>query len=208
MQKREVLHLNRHMHKYRKMISKISVRTLLYLFIISGLISIFALRQNNEHMVKLRNDVYAADKNNGDVNAALNNLRRFVYGHMNTNLSSGNNNIKPPIQLKYTYQRLYEAQEAQIQADNQQIYTDAQNYCQSINNAYFGTTRVPCVQNYVVNHGIKSTDISIPAGLYQFDFVSPDWSPDTAGWSLVISSLLLLGLVIKYSSSKIRLERE
>src|SRR5579862_992563 len=185
-------------------IGRISARTWLILFIVSGLVCVFALRANNEHMVRLRNDLYAADQSNGDVNGALNKLRSYVYAHMNTNLSSGNDNIKPPIQLKYTYQRLYSAQLNQIQAANQQIYTDAQNYCQSINQAYFGTTREPCVQNYVINHGIKSANISIPAGLYEFDFVRPNWSPDFARWSLLISFIFLLAFLIKFARNKFR----
>lgn len=153
-------------------------------------------------MVELRNDVYEADKNNGDVNMALNDLRRYVYGHMNTNLSSGNNNIKPPIQLKYTYQRLLENEQAKIESKNSQIYTDAQNYCQSINNAYYGTTRVPCVQNYVVTHGVDTTLPTIPPGLYQFDFVSPAWSPDLAGFSLIASILFFAGFIRSYIKQK------
>ncbi len=154
-------------------------------------------------MVGLRAAVYTADKDNKDVNTALNNLRKYVYSHMNTNLSGGNNNIKPPIQLKYTYQRLYQDQQGQVEAANQKIYTDAQNYCQSINQAYFGTTRVPCVQNYVVNHGVKEANINIPAGLYQFDFVSPSWSPDLAGWSLVASLILLAATCLRFAISKL-----
>jgi hypothetical protein len=192
------------MKKIFGQIVRVSARTWLYLFIVSSIVCVFSLRHNNQQMVKLRDMVYAADKDNKDVNAALNNLRAYVYGHMNTNLSSGNNNIKPPIQLKYTYQRLVDAQQNQVQAANQQIYTDAQNYCQSINNAYFGTTRVPCVQNYVVNHGVQEANINIPAGLYQFDFTSPSWSPDLAGWSLAASLIFLLALVVRFGFDKFR----
>jgi hypothetical protein len=190
------------MPKLIKNFLKVPTKTLLFLFIAMAIICVLALRHNNQTMVNLRNAVYAADKNNGDVNTALNNLRRYVYSHMNTNLSSGNNNIKPPIQLKYTYQRLYDAQANKVQTANQQLYTDAELYCQSINQAYFGTTRVPCVQNYVVNHGLKEANINIPAGLYQFDFTSPTWSPDLAGWSLVASISLLLALIIRLIYSR------
>jgi hypothetical protein len=183
---------------------KVSAQTWLFLFIISAVICVAALRNNNQTMIDLREAVYATDKNNGDVNAALNKLRAYVYSHMNTDLSSGGNNIKPPIQLKYTYQRLYDAQLNQVQSANQQLYTDAENYCQSINKAYFGTTRVPCVQNYVVNHGLKQADISIPAGLYEFDFVSPVWSPDLAGFSLLATSAFGIAFLIKYGSSRLR----
>ena len=102
----------------------------LALFLVSALISLSTLRGNNQQMIKLRGAVYAADKDNTDVNAALNNLRAYVYSHMNTSLSSGGNAIKPPIQLKYTYQRLQTAEQARVDTANAQIYTDAQNYCQ------------------------------------------------------------------------------
>lgn len=155
--------------------------------------SVLALRHNNQTMVKLRDAVYAADKDNQDVNAALNNLSHYVHRHMNTNLSSGNNNIKPPIQLKYTYQRLVEAQQNQLQTNNQKLYADAQNACRSAGDTSFDTA---CVQNYVVSHGGQG-DINVPAGLYQFDFVSPTWSPDLAGWSLAASSVLLIALIAR-----------
>lgn len=185
------------MKKNLNRLLEVSARTWLYLFAVSAIFCVLALRQNNQHMIVLRDAVYTADKNNGDVNTALNNLRKYVFEHMNTNLSSGNSNIKPPIQLKYTYQRLYDAQLGQVEAANQKIYTDAQNYCQSINNAFYGTTRVPCVQNYVINHGVKGADVKIPAGLYQFDFASPSWSPDLAGWSLIATIILLLAAAVK-----------
>ena len=191
------------MKKALRRIGRVTYRTWLYLFIIVAIVCVLALRHNNQEMAKLRSAVYTTDKNNGDVNTALNNLRQYVYAHMNTSLSSGNNNIKPPIQLQYTYQRLYDAQFNQVEAANQKIYTDAQNYCQSINQAYFGTTRVPCVQNYVINHGVKAANINIPAGLYEFDFVSPTWSPDLAGWSLLVSIVLAAAFLAKYSFSKL-----
>lgn len=187
------------MKKMLQRIGQLTARTWLYLFIVTAIVCVLALRHNNQTMIKLREAVYTADKNNGDVNTALNNLRAYVYAHMNTDLSSGGNNIKPPIQLKYTYQRLYDAQLNQVQSANQGLYTDAENYCQSINHAYFGTTRVPCVQNYVINHGLKQADINIPAGLYEFDFVSPSWSPDLAGFSLILTLVFLTAFVIRFS---------
>lgn len=191
------------MLKVTKNFIRIPTKTFFYAFLLLGLISVLALRHNNQTMIKLRSQVYDADRKNVDVNPSLNQLRAYVFGHMNTNLSSGNNNIKPPIQLKYTYQRLYDAQANKVQAANQKLYTDAELYCQSINSAYYGTTRVPCVQNYVINRGLKTANVSIPAGLYEFDFASPRWSPDIAGWSLVLSILSLLGLITRLAYSKI-----
>ena len=146
-------------------LKKIPSYVFLALFVLGVLISISALRHNNQTMINLRDEVYAADKNNGDVNTALKNLRQYVYSHMNTDLSSGGNSIKPPIQLKYTYQRLQDQQE------------------QAIKN---GQTPMP-----------------VPAALYQFDFASPSWSPDLAGWSLVITAIFLLAFIISFSLERL-----
>lgn len=170
---------------------------LLILFIILGLVSVFALRHNNQRMVELRTAVYEADKNNSGIEPALDKLRSYVYGHMNTNLSSGNNAIKPPIQLKYTYERLLEAQQQAAARTNSQIYTDAQNYCQGkIPAGVSGRGRVPCVQDYVTSHGV--TPQAIPTGLYEFDFVSPTWSPDLAGFSVVLSAVAFVAFAYSF----------
>ncbi len=176
----------------------------LILFLLSASVSVYALRHNNETMIKLRDDVYAADKNNGDVNTALNNLRRYVYGHMNTNLSSGSNAIKPPIQLEHTYERLQAQAQAEAQATNANLYTEAENYCQAqipANLSFSGRARVPCVQNYVTTHGVSAAQI--PAALYEYDFISPTWSPDLAGWSLVVSVILFLVFVISFIADRL-----
>ena len=158
-------------------------------FVVSTPVAITALRNNNQHMVALRNTVYKVDKNGGDVNLALNNLRNYVYAHMNTNLSSGGDTIKPPIQLKYTYQRLQDVAQSSVDAANSQIYTDAENTCQAqipASVSVSGSGRIACVQAYITSHGGVAAK-TIPPALYEFDFVSPNWSPDTAGWSLLIS---------------------
>ena len=163
----------------------------LVLFIISGFICISALRHNNTTMIKLRNDVYTADKDNTDVEAALNNLRSYVYSHMNTNLTTSNG-IKPPIQLSYTYARLQ--QQSAASANNAQLYTDAENYCQEqipASVSISGRGRIGCVTDYVLNHGGKAGK-TVPAALYQFDFESPSWSPDLAGWSLVATIVFFI----------------
>jgi preprotein translocase subunit SecF len=152
------------------------------------LICIFALRANNEHMIKLRSAVYAADKSNGNVEPALEQLQAYVTTHMNTNLDSGNGTVYPPIQLKYTYQRLLQAQSQAAAAANTQLYTQAQTYCQQQDPVDFsGRNRVPCIEQYVQTHDTQLT--AIPAALYEFSFISPSWSSDLAGWSLLAAIL-------------------
>jgi len=161
------------------------------LTIISAIICIFALRANNQHMITLRQAVYSADKNSGDVKGTLQSLQAYVTTHMNTNLSAGNGTVYPPIQLKYTYDRLVKAESDRVAATNKKLYTAAENYCQAkIPTGFSGRYRISCVQSYIKAHGAKAQ--SIPDDLYKFDFVSPRWSPDLAGWSLLAAVALAL----------------
>ncbi|HEY8999598.1 MAG TPA: hypothetical protein VIM53_04775 [Candidatus Saccharimonadales bacterium] len=173
----------------------------LYLFVaflISASICIVALRHNNLEMVKLRTAVYSADQNNGDVNAALKKLQTFVVGHMNTSLNGGNGSVYPPIQLKYTYQRLQQAASDDANAAKTKIYTDAQTYCQQLDPTDFsGKNRVPCIENYVTTHPVAAA--TVPTAMYEFDFVSPSWSPDLAGWSLLVSIALLAATAVRFA---------
>lgn len=173
-------------------LGKVPYGVFLVLFVVCAAVSIFSLRQNNQQMVELRNKVYETDQNSGDVEGPLRDLRAHVYSHMNTDLSSGGNAIKPPIQLKYTYERLVAAEQQGVDAANSSIYTEAQEHCQNQNSAAVsGRSRVPCVEEYVTSRGGAEVK-PIPAGLYKYDFVSPLWSPDLAGWSMVASVILFI----------------
>lgn len=185
----------RHLHHVWRRLRQIKPWYFLLLAIVSGAICLFALRHNNEQMIKLRDAVYTADRNNGDVESALYNLRAYVYGHMNTSLASGPNAVHPPIQLKYTYERLQATQQAKLGQTNSSLYNEAQSYCEKQDSANFsGRNRVPCIENYVLSHGAQLP--TIPDALYKFDFVSAKWSPDLAGWSFVATIVLTLGFLV------------
>ncbi|MDB5163596.1 MAG: hypothetical protein JWS12_213 [Candidatus Saccharibacteria bacterium] len=159
---------------------------------VSLIVAIGALRQNNLTALHLRDQVNKVDQANGNVEGALRTLRGYIYSHMNTNLASGPNAIKPPVQLKYTYERLVEAQKQSGDAATAKIYTEAQNYCeQQFPHGLSGSGRIPCITQYITSHG-GTAQQTIPEDLYKFDFVSPSWSPDLAGWSLVMFTLSLL----------------
>lgn len=168
-----------------------------------GLVAVASLRSNYSHMVTLRDKVYAADKSGQGTDQALQDLRAYVGHHMNTNLSAGENGVYPPIQLKYTYERLVKAKSAQAKQENAHVYTQAQDYCEKkIPTGFSGLGRVQCIEQYVEQHGISADSIS-PA-LYQFDFYTPRWSPDLAGWSLVVSGLSLAIFICLVAVRKLR----
>ncbi len=176
------------MIKKLSFLKKIKARYLLVLTLLFLVISLFALRANYEQMVSLRNALYSADKNNGNVSLALNNLQKYVTSHMNTNLSTGNGSIYPPIQLEYTYQRLQDQLSQQASSLNTNIYTQAEDYCQAkIPTGFSGRYRISCVEQYINTHGLESQQI--PKSLYEFDFVTPLWSPDFAGWMTLTTAI-------------------
>ncbi|MDQ5885921.1 MAG: hypothetical protein QG628_318 [Patescibacteria group bacterium] len=189
MDKKFYQHFSKFLHSFNVMIP-------LTIAIVASIVCVFALRANNLKALELRDNVVAVDKQNGDIEAALRELRTFVYGHMNTNLSSGPNAIKPPIQLKYRYERLVTAEQDRLSAENSKVYTQAQAICeQRFPKGLSGSGRIPCITEYVASQGVKQN--TIPDSLYKFDFVSPSWSPDLAGWSLVIASVAFAVFVVQ-----------
>jgi len=162
----------------------------LVLFLIFSALAAFALRANNLHMAELRQAVYAADKKGKGVETALQDLRAYVGSHMNTNLSSGTDSVYPPVQLKYTYQRLVKKAGANTAEENANLYADAQKYCEKkIPTGFSGRYRLKCIQQYISDRDSQAADI--PDSLYKFDFASPRWSPDLAGWSIVLAVVSL-----------------
>ena len=171
--------------------------------LVATVVAVFALRSNNQQMLVLREKVYSADKANGDTETALRNLQIYVTTHMNTNLSAGKNSVYPPIQLKYTYDRLVEAQSKQTSQSNEQIYTEAQRVCEQQNSRdVSGRNRVPCIQQYVQSRTTIPQATSVPDALYKFSFVTPKWSPDLAGWSIVVALLSYLLFIFSFIANR------
>lgn len=169
---------------------------LLFLLILASVVCVTALRNNNLKMIELREAVYKADEKNGDVETALRNLRGYVYAHMNTDLASGSSGIRPPIQLKGRYDRLLAGERDRVTTNNSKIYTDAQADCERRFPAGLsGSNRIPCIQEYIAQKGAKEQPIQ--DALYKFDFLSPRWSPDLAGWSMLAAASLLVLFVIR-----------
>jgi hypothetical protein len=191
----------RYLHHVWTSLRIIKPRYFLAIALVSTVVCVFALRANNQHMLKLRAAVYTADQSNGDVSGALHNLQAYVTAHMNTNLSNGPNAVYPPIQLKYTYARLVQAQETGQSGDV--LYTQAQQYCEQQDPTDFsGHNRVPCIEQYVESHGGTQTPTNIPASLYEFSFISPRWSPDLAGWSLLVAVLSWILFIITFAVAR------
>lgn len=187
----------RHLHHVLKQVKRVSGWYFVVAIIITAGVAVYSLRQNNLNAIQLRDTVLQVDKDNGDVESALRDLRSYVYSHMNTKLSSPNG-AYPPVQLKYRYERLLAAQKA-AQPDNANLATQAQAYCESQIPTGRSLNRIECIQNYMTTNGAVSSK-TIPDSLYKFDFASPAWSPDLAGWSIVLLVVLVLLALVRLAS--------
>jgi hypothetical protein len=188
----------RKLHHVGKALRTFSAWYFLIAFLLCGTVTVLALRQNNLTALELRDNVLVVDEQNGDVEAALRELRVYMYSHMNTSLAT-EGGVYPPIQLKYRYERLVEAQLEKTSTGNT-VYADAQKYCEANEpESFYGAGRLTCIQNYIdrqpKNAQPKTT--SIPDSLYKFDFASPRWSPDLAGWSMVFTVVFGFLLILR-----------
>lgn len=189
----------RKLHHLWVQIRPLSYWYFLVLAIVSLLIGVYALRENNLTAIRLHQNVMAVDKENGDTEKALQELREHIHSHMNANLVSGPTAIKPPVQLKYRYERLVEAEKERVSSTNQRIYSDAQAHCERLFPAITGNTgRIPCIEAYVSERTIKQQPI--PDDMYKFDFVAPRWSPDLAGLSILLAGFFSLLFIVRFGA--------
>lgn len=178
---------------------------LVLLCLILATTSTILLRRNYATMVSLREALFQADeqaKPIEEVEAALQALRALVTTHMNTNLRSGDLAIKEaPIQLSGLYNQAYTAEKERVSRVNAELYTVAQAECEKLFPiGLSGSGRIPCIEQYVNQHGERLREV--PREVYMFDFISPRWSPDAAGISLVLAIMAAVFTVIKYVSER------
>ena len=176
------------------------------MLVLFSFLAIWQLRENNLKMLQLKQAVIMADEQGGDVEKALNELRLFVYGHMNTRLRAPGSS-EPPIQLINRYNQLVAAEQARIaniSTVSSELYQKAQTECNKPEISL--SLRNQCVKDYYVANGGGGSYIKLPPKeLYTYDFASPRWSTDIAGVSLalaIVSSVLLIirlffGFIIK-----------
>lgn len=169
---------------------------LFIILIFMVLISASLLRLNNLNMVDMRKAVTHADDggNKEEIKQSLLDLQKYVSSHMNTNLAGG-------IYLEASYQRdraiaIERASDQENPAS--EVYKQASIDCRSRFQGGVESYRndyVACVQERVAALG--SADEIASANLpqvenYHYNFVSPLWSPDLAGFSVAVCALIVL----------------
>lgn len=167
--------------------------------VIVSLFAAGALRQNNLTMLRLREEVFNADKSGVGVEEALKNLRDHVSTHMNTELPRLGD--EKAIQLKYSYDRRVGDETKRFQDDTNALSEAAKSYCSSFKNEF---SKVDCEQNYIKNNPVMPK-AEIYAEEYSIEFVSPMFSFDLAGWLVIVSITLGISLIARIVALRLAL---
>lgn len=162
-----------------------------------GFIAATFLRLNNIGMVQRRDAVISADKA-GDTEAIkgrLYDLQRYVTSHMNADMAS--------IYLENQYKR--DSQKAIDQASGTSsphgnIYKKAQEVC-APKFTHYSQAYLQCTVDYLAQFspaGDLPSSVHLPkADAYRYSFISPLWSPDFAGFTVLICVIIALIIVLR-----------
>lgn len=196
----------RQVRKTIKNIQRVKTWQLLILLILVALLGATFLRLNNIGMIERRTAVLQADKT-GDKRALENNLyalQRWSVEHMNAS--------SDVFYLEETYNRDVKKaiDKAKKASENngitQQIANKADKACRQQATQYgvYSTQYVQCFVNEQRKHGSMAdveSEADIPKpDLYRHEFISPLWSPDFAGWSLVVGLIIIFVIVLRFIS--------
>lgn len=174
---------DKHLQKHA-LVRMIIFGSLAVVFIILSFVGLIANSQGAKDRYE---SLIAVDQAGGDVEEALNELRTFIYSHMNTQVGS-ELGVRPPIQLRGTYERLVAAEQERVARVNESLYAEAQADCERRQpEGFSGRNRLDCIEAYVDANGQEPRQID--STFYKFDFTPPVWSPDLAGFSILLSIL-------------------
>ena len=184
-----------------KQLQRVKTWQLVILLILASFLAATFLRLNNIGMIERRSAVLSAD-DAGDSDATINrlyDLQRYVSAHMNTDMGRG-------VYLEASYKRDVQAAYDKASADtnaNGNIYKKAQDICAPKFTRY-STAYVQCTTSELAKYPAATelvNNVALPrADNYLHVFISPLWSPDFAGWSLLVCAALLLMIIARFVS--------
>ena len=195
--------------KFRiKRLSQIKTWQLVILLIMSGFISATFLRLNNVGMVERRESVENADKAGDIVNLQqrLYDLQRYVSTHMNADPGK--------IALDHTYKQMYDRKLKEFEEEiKNQSNNDTVSKVRAVCDARarqggYGRATTQADPRYVscINEEWEKYPAAKVANLqfeapstepYYHTFVSPIWSADYAGWSLLVTIFIAMVIIMR-----------
>lgn len=184
-----------------KRLDHIKTWQLLVLLVLSVFVSATFLRLNNVGMVQRRDAVLDADSQN-DVEAMANRLYDLqVYAASHMNASSGDIYLTK----KYARDVQHIVEEARTSTDaGMTVFKQADNICKPQFTTW-SEAYVACVAAELdklpasKNTGVLTVHFPSPA-LYHHAYISPLWSADFAGLSVLLSLFLAIVVIIRIIS--------
>lgn len=171
---------------------RIKTGYLLAILLVGVVSSAYFLRQNNLKMVELRDAVGDADKSGKNLEQAIENLNAHIFTHMNTTTVR-------PIELVNTYNRQAEAAiRAANSSSKKDVYKEAAAACEQRGVPL--TSIAQCAAEYATQNSpdVGPQKIQLPdKNLFTYSFVSPRWTPDLAGWSVLFTVVILVWLIAR-----------
>jgi hypothetical protein len=180
-----------------KQLQVVKTWQLIILLVLMLFITATFLRLNNVGMISRRNAVAAADKS-GDIDQIqqrLYDLQRYAAAHMNADTGV----MYLQGQYNRDVQRQAEAASTTGSTKALEIRRAAEDVCKPQFNGW-SPAYVQCYVNELNKHPSDeiSAQLTPPSSaLYRYSFVSPLWSPDFAGFSLLVSILIALFIFLR-----------
>lgn len=190
-----------------KRLEQVKTWQLIVLLVMSAFITATFLRLNNVGMIERRDAVEAADKSGDEVvlQQRLYDLQRYVSSHMNADPGR--------IPLENTYKRALDREfkkfESRVQ-NSDGVVGKVREICDAEARAggwgHYTTAADPryvdCInREHEKMSGAEAAESQFTAPstvAYYQTFTSPRWSPDFAGWSLIITAVIALIIVFRF----------
>lgn len=187
-----------------KRLQRVKTWQLLIILVLAMFVSATFLRLNNIGMIQRRDAVLSADQagNTERIRDRLYDLQRYSAGHMNANTGS--------FYLQESYnrerQRLMAAAQEQASGQSSNIYQEVEeNVCRprAIANGWRwqGTPDdryTSCILTELAEYPAASEfvdTVHVNPDLYRHSFVSPLWSPDFAGFSVLFCLVIIVVII-------------
>lgn len=184
-----------------KRLQSIKTWQLVIVFIMASFVAATFLRLNNIGMVERRTAVINADKtgNEKNIQNRLYDLQRYVSSHMNADMGKG-------VYLESSYQRAVQTAYSKVSTTsnpNGNIYKKAQQVC-APRFTHWSLAYVQCTTEELSKYpaGTSLVDsIQLPrADMFLHNYVSPLWTPDFAGFSVLICVVIFIIILARFTS--------
>lgn len=189
-----------HKKHTRKFPRQLAIWQVMILMIIMTVVTATLLRMNNVRMIERRDAVIAADKGGdlGMLAERLADLESYVFKHMNATTGQ--------IFLEHTYRNrlnklIEDARRSLASETEKNAYKAASEVCDKRFRGY-SQAYAKCFLDEVNKHTTSisgSTEIkTLNPKIYIRSYASPHWSPDLAGWSVLVWGIMMLYLMSRF----------